>query len=128
MKYLCLCYYDPDVASALSPGETQELTAACKPHYEAWERSGKPVALGSLSDPQEWKSIRPTDSPGNLDGKPVVSDGPFLAGGPRIGAFFIVEAQDIKEAVEIAARHPCAHTGRFLGGGIEVCRCEALET
>lgn len=31
MKYVCLCYYDPDVANTLSPGETQELAAACKP-------------------------------------------------------------------------------------------------
>lgn len=128
MKYVCLCYYDPNVANALSPGESQELAVTCKPHYEAWEKTGKLVALGGLSDPQAWKTIRPTDTPDNVNGQPIIADGPYLSSGHRIGAFFIVEAQDINEAAEVAARHPTAHTGRFLGGGIEVCVCEGFET
>lgn len=127
MKYLCLSYYDPGIANALSPEKTQELAAACKPHYKAWEKSGKLVALGGLSDPQAWKTIRPADTLGNEDGQPTVADGPYLPGGHRVGAFFVVEARNINEAVEIAAKHPSAHTGRFLGGGIEVCVCEAFE-
>lgn len=127
MKYLCLCYYDPKVANALSASEAQQLAAACKPHYEMWEKSGRLAVIGALSDPQAWKTIRPTDTSGNLEGKPLVADGPYLPGGHRIGAFFFVEALDINEAVEIAAKHPTAHTGRFLGGGIEVCVCEAFE-
>jgi hypothetical protein len=127
MKFMCLCYYDPNVAGALSPGETEELVAACKPHYEAWEKSGKLAAIGGLTDPQAWRTIRPTDTRDNVGGQPMVADGPYLRGGHRVGAFFFVEARDIDEAVEIAARHPTAHTGRFLGGGIEVCVCEAFE-
>lgn len=127
MKFLCLCYYDPAVANALSPSETEALSVACQPHYEAWEQTGKLVALGGLSDPQGWKTIRPTDTPGNPQSPPSVGDGPLLAGGQRIGAFFFVEAQDMDEATAIAAKHPGAHTGRFLGGGIEVCACEAFE-
>jgi hypothetical protein len=127
MKYLCLCYYDPIVANNLSAAQSQDLADACKPHYKAWEQSGKLAAIGALSDPQAWKTIRPTDAPGSTEAQPLVEDGPFLPGGHRIGAFFFVEARNISEAVEIAARHPTAHTGRFLGGGIEVCVCEAFE-
>ena len=127
MKYLCLCYYDPNVANALSANEAQELAAVCKPHYEDWEKSGKLVAFGALSDPQAWKTVRPTDTGGNVEGRPVVADGPYHPEGHRVGAFFFVEARDISEAAEIAAKHPTAHTGRFLGGGIEVCVCEAFE-
>ena len=127
MKFLCLCYYDPEVASALSPDETRALGAACQPHYEAWAKSGKVAVLGGLSDPHAWKTLRPTDTPAHTESPPAVSDGPYVGSGHRIGAFFIVDARDIDEAVEIAARHPTAHTGRFLGGGIEVCVCEALE-
>lgn len=70
MKYLCLCYYDPNVANALSADEAQELAAVCKPHYEDWEKSGKLVAFGALSDPQAWKTVRPTDTGGNVEGRP----------------------------------------------------------
>ena len=132
MKFICLCYYDPMIANALSPSEMEALSAACQPYYEAWEKTGKLAELGGLSDPQAWKSIRPTDTPDNAHSQPVVTNGPFLSSGSsnssseRIGAFFFVEAQDINEAVEIAAKHPSAHTGRFLGGGIEVCVCESF--
>lgn len=127
MKFACFCYYDPNVANSLSPSELEALSAACLPHYEAWEKTGKLVALGGLSDPQAWKTILPTDTPGNVYGQPKVADGPYLSSSPRIGAFFFVEAQDIDEAVAIAAKHPSAHTGRFLGGGIEVCVCESFQ-
>ena len=133
MKFICLCYYDPKIANALSTSEMEALSAACQPHYEAWEKTGKLAELGGLSDPQAWKSIRPTDTPDNVHSQPVVTNGPFLSSGSssssseRIGAFFFVEAQDINEAVEIAAKHPSAHTGRFLGGGIEVCVCESFQ-
>lgn len=127
MKFICLCYYDPKIANALSPDEMEALSAACKPHYEAWEKTGKLAELGGLSDPQAWKSIRPTDTPDNAHSQPIVADGPYLSSSERVGAFFFVEAQDINEAVEIAAKHPSAHTGRFLGGGIEVCVCESFQ-
>jgi hypothetical protein len=127
MKFICLCYYDPKIANALSPSEMEALSAACQPHYEVWEKTGKLAELGGLSDPQAWKTIRPTDTPDNAHSQPVVADGPYLSSSERIGAFFFVEAEDINEAVEIAAKHPSAHTGRFLGGGIEVCVCESFQ-
>lgn len=128
MKFICFCYYDPKIANSLSPTELEALSAAGGPHYEAWEKTGKVVTLSGLSDPQAWKTIRPTDTPDNADSAPQVVDGPYLRGGDRIGAFFIVEAKDINEAAEIAAKHPGAHTGRFLGGGIEICVCESFQT
>ena len=127
MKYLCLCYYDPNLVSTLSASESQELGAAGKPHYEAWEKSGKLAAMGGLSFPQDWKTIRPTDTSDNPESKPLVAEGPYHPSGHRVGAFFFVEALDINEAVEIAAKHPSAHTGRYLGGGIEVCACQGFE-
>ena len=128
MKYLCLCYYDPKKTDALSPSDVEVLTNACKPHYEAWENTGKLVLIGGLSDPQAWKSIHPTDTTSDMHSQPVVTDGPLIQTAARIGAYFFVEANDMDEAVQIAAKHPGAHTGRFLGGGIEVCACESFES
>jgi hypothetical protein len=44
-----------------------------------------------------------------------------------VGAFFIVDAADLDEAVDAAAKHPGAHVGQFLGGGIEVRPCDMFE-
>ncbi|MBL0937639.1 MAG: hypothetical protein IBJ03_02030 [Gemmatimonadaceae bacterium] len=127
MKFVCFCYYDPKVANALGSSDAEALSAACVPHYDAWQKTGSLIAMGGLSDPQLWKTIRPTDTAEHIHSEPVVANGPYQSTAHRVGAFFLVEAKDIEEAVAIASKHPSAHTGRFLGGGIEVSVCEGFE-
>src|SRR5690606_9894397 len=98
MKFLCLTYYDPDIANNLSPDEAQELSDVCGPHYDAWQKTGKLVAMSGLSDPHAWRTIRPTDTSENVSGQPTVEEAPYLSSSHRIGAFFIVEARDLDEA------------------------------
>jgi len=50
------------------------------------------------------------------DGKPLVTDGPFVGTKEAIGGYFVLEANDLDAAIEIAARIPAAR----LGGAIEV--------
>ena len=59
-------------------------------------------------------SIRPKN------GKPTVTDGPFIESKEQLGSFFIVEADNIDEAVKIASLHPAAIFGEKYGFGIEV--------
>jgi hypothetical protein len=48
-------------------------------------------------------------------GKPVVTDGPFAETREQLGGFFLVEAKDLDEAIDIAANIPA---GRF--GTVEI--------
>ncbi len=121
MKYMCFCYYDTKKFAGLTPEEMEGIPDACRPHDEALNASGKKVLLGSMTDPEMWKSIRP------VDGKPSVTDGPLITMDEQVGAFFVVEAESIDEAVQIASLHPGAHLGQYFGGGIEVCPCELFE-
>ena len=45
------------------------------------------------------------------DGKRLVTDGPFAETREQLGGFFFVEAQDLDEAIGIAARIPGARKG-----------------
>lgn len=121
MKFMCFCYYDPKQFANLTPEDLKAMPDACKPHDEALNASGKKVLLGSLTEPESWRSIRPGEE------KPSVTAGPFHKTQDQIGAFFIVETQDIAEAIEIASLHPSAHLGNYFGGGIEVIPCELFE-
>ena len=121
LKYLCLCYYEPEKVANLTPAEGEAIPAACKPHDDALKASGKMELVGSHAEPNAWKSIRP------VDGKPVITDGPFHASNEQAGAFFVVEADSIEAAVEIASMHPSARLGHLFGGGIEVLPCESYE-
>ncbi len=116
MKYLCLCYYDEEKFEALTPSDLEALGKECRPHDEELHRSGHLVVLGSLALPGSSRVVRPADGKGGFS----VSDGPYAGTKEPFGAFFIIEASDIDEAVGVASKHPGAHVGRYLGGGIEV--------
>ena len=45
------------------------------------------------------------------DGKRLVTDGPFAETHEQLGGYFLVEAQDLDEAIAIAARIPGARKG-----------------
>jgi len=50
------------------------------------------------------------------DGKPLITDGPFVGTKEAIGGYFVLEADDLDAAIEIAARVPAAR----LGGAVEI--------
>ena len=50
------------------------------------------------------------------DGKTLTTDGPFVAVKEAIGGFFVLEADDLDAAIEVASRVPAAR----LGGSIEI--------
>ena len=45
------------------------------------------------------------------NGKPLVTDGPFAETREQLGGYFMVEAKDLNEAIQIAARIPGARKG-----------------
>jgi hypothetical protein len=60
-------------------------------------------------------------------GKVLVTDGSFTETNEQIGSFFIVEAQDLDEAVRVASNHPAAHLGEQVGWGLEVRPIDMFE-
>jgi hypothetical protein len=50
------------------------------------------------------------------DGQPLTTDGPFAETKEQLGGFFMLEADDIDTALEVAARIPAAR----MGGAVEV--------
>ncbi len=114
MKYLCLCYYDQKKFDALSKDDLEALGRVCRPHDEALRNSGHLILVGSLALPPSSRTLRPGR------GKPSVTAGPVVETGEPVGAFFMIEASDMNEAVEVASKHPGAHLGDYLGGAIEV--------
>ena len=45
------------------------------------------------------------------DGKRLVTDGPFAETHEQLGGYFLVDAQDLDEAIDIAAQNPGARKG-----------------
>lgn len=112
MKYLCLAYYDVPKFEALSDAERTAIVSQCPPLDAKLRATGSLLAQASLGEPT--KSVRPRK------GKISVTDGPFIETNEQVGGFFLIEANDIDEAIRIASNHPAAHLGEEVGWGIEI--------
>lgn len=121
MKYLCLCYYDVQRFATRTPAQLEELGRECRPHDEALHKSGHLLAVGSLGQPEESACLRP------VNGKATRVDGPFVQTNEPPGAFLLIEAKDLDEAVQIASLHPSAALIDRFGGGIEIWPIDRLE-
>lgn len=115
MKFLCLCHYDLTKFESLGPSDFEEIGRVCEPHDREFKESGRVAVVGSLGMPDQFKTLHAQD-----DGAFTVSDGPYAPTREPFGAFFIVEADSIEQAVEIARLHPGTHLGHIMAGGIEV--------
>jgi len=121
MKYLCLAYYDEKAFDALPKAELDAIVSKCPPYDEALRNSGHLVLQASLGSARATTTVRPRN------GKPSVTDGPFIETKEQVGGFFIIEARDLDEAIRVASKHPAAHLGERVGWGIEVRPIEGFE-
>ena len=114
MKFLVLAYYEPKVFEALTPEARKALVSQCPPHDAALRDSGNLLTVASLGEARSSVTVRPKD------GKPVVTDGPFLETNEVIGSFFLIEAADMTDAIRVASLHPAAQLGESVGWGLEI--------
>ena len=121
MKFLCLGYHDKTTFDALTVDEKLAALGPCPALCEKMHETGKVVDERALANHIRAKTIR------MRNGKQIVSDGPFIETKEQLGAFFIVEAESIEEAVAVASMHPGALLGEEYGWGIEVRPIEQEE-
>jgi len=114
MQFLCLGYLDIDQFDAQPEEVKSAIMKECFAQCEVFRATGKVRAEEGLESPRRAKTIR------SRGGRRKVTDGPFIETKEQLGSFFIVEAADIDEAVEIASLHPAAIFGEEYGFGIEV--------
>src|SRR4051794_38503674 len=102
MKYVLLICDD----ESASPSNEE---MAADPVHRAWradlDRRGAVLGGARLRPVADATTIRVRD------GETLVSDGPFAETKDFIGGITILEAADLDEAIEIAAKHPYARRG-----------------
>ncbi len=119
MRYLCMGYYNPAVYDTLDEEGLKALIARCRPHDEKFMATGKVMDVASLQH-AVGAHIRPTES------GPSVTDGPFAEAKEVVGSYFMIEADDLEEAIEIASLHPASQIGWEMGFSMEVRPVETV--
>ena len=106
MQYALLIYAKPGAAEALG-AEEQEAN-----HREYLDIKLLPGVVGGAS-------LHPVETATTVrvqDGQTLVTDGPFADTKEIFAGFYLVEADDLDRATEIAARIPAAR----IGGSVEI--------
>jgi hypothetical protein len=98
MKYLCLVYLEPSKWDAVPDREC----AACG---EGFRSSGVLVAAEPLHSVETATTVRVRN------GKLTVTDGPFAETKEQLAGFYLVDARDLNEAIQLAAKIPPAREG-----------------
>ncbi|HSE85138.1 MAG TPA: YciI family protein [Candidatus Binatia bacterium] len=102
MKYMLLIYLDEQ---ALSETERQECYAESTQLAQQLHASGQYLAANPLHATAMATSVRVRD------GKRLVTDGPFAETREQLGGYFLIEANNLDEAIGIAGRIPMARKG-----------------
>ncbi len=105
MRYITLIY-SPEDTNGAPQAERDAITA----EYMAVATS--PGVLGG-------DQLQPSDTATTVrvaDGRTLTTDGPFVETKEVLGGYFLVEADNLDEAIAVASRIPAAR----LGGAVEV--------
>jgi len=73
--------------------------------------SGELAASGKLRGGSELKSVRTATTVRQKDGQRTVHDGPFAETREQLGGFYLIEAEDLDEALAWARKLPLAAEG-----------------
>jgi hypothetical protein len=103
MKYMLLIYFSEQIG--LSETERQECYAESIQLAKQLQASGQYLAANPLHPTALATSVRVRD------GKRIVTDGPFAESREQLGGYFLIDANNLDEAIAIAARIPMARKG-----------------
>ena len=98
MKYLCLVYGEEKAIQSMNDRH-------CLDYDEAIRASGHCIASEALQPVATATTVRVRN------GKVSVTDGPFAETKEYLAGFYLVEARDLNEAIQLAARIPPASVG-----------------
>jgi hypothetical protein len=105
MKYLCLVYYDEKDLDAMP---ADEFAAFSEEHVvldEDLRRTGHSIVAEALQPVHTATTLRVRN------GKLSTTDGPFAETKEQLGGFYLIEARDLNDAIQAAARIPAARVG-----------------
>jgi hypothetical protein len=114
MKYLCLIYDNEARWATMSRDDGDRIMKEYFEFTDDIKKSGHMLAGESLTPTSTATTVRVRN------GKLGTTDGPFAETKEQLGGFYMIEAKDLNEAIQVAARIPGAKTGSIEVRPVEV--------
>ena len=105
MKYLCLIYDDESKMGTMAKGLMDAMLMEYGAFTEDIKKGGQYIGGNPLQPTQTATTVRVRQ------GKISTTDGPFAETKEQLGGYYLIEAKDLNEAIQVAARIPSAKSG-----------------
>ena len=105
MKFICFGYVDEKTWERKSAEEFNALFDACFDYDESLKKNGHFLAGEALQTTRNAATLR------RKDDKVLMTDGPYAETKEQIGGILVLEARDLKQAVELISKHPGLNFG-----------------
>ena len=105
MQYLCLIYGDETQWEKWSKPELEKMMGEYFEFGDSIRQGGQYIGGNPLQPTRTATTVRVRN------GKVSTTDGPFAETKEQLGGYYLIEAKDLNEAIQIGARIPGAKHG-----------------
>ena len=105
MRYLCLIYENEKNWESMPPAESEAVMGEYFAFTEDIRSNGKLVAGEALQPTPTATTVRVRN------GKISTTDGPYVETKEQLGGFYLIDAKDLNDAIQVASRIPSARYG-----------------
>ena len=105
MKYLCLIYDEESTIGKMPKAEMDTFMRDYFAFTENSKKSGHYLSGNALQPTQTATTVRVRQN------KISTTDGPFAETKEQLGGYYLIEAKDLNDAIQVAAKIPSAKLG-----------------
>jgi hypothetical protein len=105
MKYLCLIYDDEKKWETMSKAEADAYMGEYFAFTDGIKASGHYIGGEALQPVATATTVR------SRNGKLSTTDGPFAETKEQLGGYYLIEARDLNDALQVAQKIPSVRTG-----------------
>ena len=114
MRYLCLIYDEEKALGAMPKSEMDAFMGEYFAFTDGIKKSGHYVGGEALKPVHTATTVRVRG------GKMSTTDGPFAETKEQLGGYYLIEARDLNDAIQVASKIPSARLGSIEVRPIEV--------
>jgi hypothetical protein len=105
MRYLCLIYDEEKKLASMSKSDSDAFMGEYFSFTEGIKKSGHFLGGEALQPVQTATTVRVRN------GKTSTTDGPFAETKEQLGGYYLINARDLNDAIQVAAKIPSARLG-----------------
>jgi len=107
MKFVCLGYIDESKWDGISEDTQHAMMDECFEYDDVLRKDGHFAGGEALESARSAATLR------YQKGKVIVTDGPYAETKEQLGGILILEADDLKHAIQLMSKHPGVKVGPF---------------